>query len=156
MDTSVSPYLQGNYAPVPKEYSVDQSSGGLRVEGDIPAHLVGAFMRNGRSYGSVGRIRMPDRAVMHDLQICGDYVVIFYPPAFTNLEAGLTGGNPFNWHADQPTRSCAISRNGEPVWFEKSSFFSGHFTNGLHANWMPGLTLQSPQGFRQNPASMLL
>jgi len=292
MDLSISPYLQGNYAPVLEEYSLDEGATGLRVEGEIPAGLCGAFMRNGPNiawqpdhyvypadgdgmvhavyfrdgrvhyrnrwvrtagfqveeklgrscYGSVGKIRMPDaetlaaggppsplknlantnivyhggklmalwevgnayelgadlstlgewdyagelrpgdgltahpkicgrtgelvtctqrwdapyytlrimdrtgkqtlskvvempdRAVMHDLQICGDYVVIFYPPAFTNLDAGLTGGNPFIWHGDRPTRICAIPRDGgEPVWFEKSTFFSWHFTNGFQS-----------------------
>ncbi|WP_101757963.1 carotenoid oxygenase family protein [Oceanicoccus sp. KOV_DT_Chl] len=79
-------------------------------------------------------VDMPDRAIMHDLQICGDYVVIFYPPAFTNLEAGMTGGDPFIWNGDQATRICAIPRNGgEPIWFEKSTFFSWHFTNGFQS-----------------------
>ena len=41
------PYLQGNYAPVQEEYSHDEGEGGLRVEGEIPANLVGAYMRNG-------------------------------------------------------------------------------------------------------------
>ena len=44
---SISPYLQGNYAPVLKEHSFDEGEGGLRVEGEIPADLTGAFMRNG-------------------------------------------------------------------------------------------------------------
>jgi carotenoid cleavage dioxygenase len=290
LDLSEFPYLQGNYAPVLEEYSHDEGEDGLRVEGEIPANLVGAYMRNGPNiawqpnhyvypadgdgmvhavyfkdgrvhyrnrwvrtagfnveeklgrscYGSVGRIympdeetlaaggppspmknlantnivyhgdklmalwevgnayqlnadlstvgewdydgalvpgdgltahpkicgrtgelvtctqrwdapfytlrimdksgrqtlsrvvEMPDRAVMHDMQICGDYVVIFYPPAFTNLEAGMTGGDPFIWNGDQPTKICAIPRDGgEPIWFEKSTFFSWHFTNGF-------------------------
>ena len=47
MDLSISPYLQGNYAPVLEEQSLDQGRGGLRVEGEIPSGLLGAFMRNG-------------------------------------------------------------------------------------------------------------
>ncbi|ARN75639.1 carotenoid oxygenase family protein [Oceanicoccus sagamiensis] len=292
IDVSKYPYLQNNYAPVLEEYSFDEGEGGLRVEGEIPEALVGAFMRNGPNiawqpnhyvypadgdgmvhavyfkdgrvhyrnrwvrtegfkveeklgrscYGSVGKIYMPDeetlaaggppsplknlantnivyhgdklmalwevgnayelnsdlstvgewdydgaikpgdgltahpkicgrtgqlvtctqrwdapfytlrimdksgkqilekpidmpdRAVMHDLQICGDYVVIFYPPAFTNLEAGMTGGDPFIWNGDDNTRICAIPRDGgEPIWFEKSTFFSWHFTNGFQS-----------------------
>jgi carotenoid cleavage dioxygenase-like enzyme len=292
LDTSAYPYLQGNYTPVMEENDFDEGAGGLRVEGEIPANLRGAFMRNGPNiawqpnhyvypadgdgmihavyfkdgrvhyrnrwvrtagvqveeklerscYGSVGRIYMPDeetlaaggppsplknlsntnivyhgdklmalwevgsayelahdlstlgewdydgalvpgdgltahpkicgrtgelvtctqrwdapfytlrimdkqgkqilskvvdmpdRAVMHDLQICGDYVVIFYPPAFTDLEAGMTGGDPFIWNGDQPTKICAIPRDGgEPIWFEKSTFFSWHFTNGFQS-----------------------
>ncbi|MGB1141063.1 MAG: carotenoid oxygenase family protein [Halioglobus sp.] len=290
MDLHEFPYLQGNYAPVLEECSFDEGEGGLRVEGEIPHGLTGAFMRNGPNiawqpnhyvypadgdgmvhavyfrdgrvhyrnrwvrtagfqveetlgrscYGSVGRIYMPDeetlaaggppspmknlantnivyhgeklmalwevgnayalnndlstvgewdyygalvpgdgltahpkicgrtgelvtctqrwdapyytlrimdrtgrqtlskvvdmpdRAVMHDMQVCGDYVVIFYPPAFTDLEAAMTGGDPFVWRGDEPTRICAIPRDGgEPVWFEKSTFFSWHFTNGF-------------------------
>lgn len=292
MDVSAYPYLQGNYAPVLEEVDFDEGDQGLRVEGEIPVGLVGAFMRNGPNiawepnhyvypadgdgmvhavyfkdggvhyrnrwvrtagfeveeklgrscYGSVGKmtmpdaetlaaggppgpmknlantnivqhggklmalwevgnayalnddlstigeydydgallpgdgltahpkicgrtgelvtctqrwdapfytlrimnqqgkqtlskvVDMPDRAVMHDLQICGDYVVIFYPPAFTDLEAGMKGGDPFIWRGDEPTRICAIPRNGgEPVWFEKSTFFSFHFTNGFQS-----------------------
>jgi carotenoid cleavage dioxygenase-like enzyme len=292
IDTTAYPYLQDNYAPVLEESSFDEGEGGLRVEGEIPSHLIGAFMRNGPNiawqpnhyvypadgdgmvhavyfkdgrvhyrnrwvrtagfiveeklgrscYGSVGKmylpdeetlaaggspsplknhantniiyhgdklmalwevgnayqlnndlttigewdydgalvdgdgltahpkicgrtgelisctqrwdapfytlrimdktgkqtlskvVEMPNRAVMHDMQICGDYVVIFYPPAFTDLEAGMTGGDPFIWNGDQPTRMCAIPRDGgEPVWFEKSTFFSWHFTNGFQS-----------------------
>lgn len=292
IDSNQYPYLQGNYAPVLEENSFDEGDGGLRVEGNIPEDLLGAFMRNGPNiahqpnhyvypadgdgmvhalyfknggvhyrnrwvrtegfkveeklgrscYGSVGKIYppdqetlsaggppsplknlantnvvyhggklmalweagnayqlkhdlstvgewdydgalvagdgltahpkicgrtgelitctqrwdapfytlrimdtqgrqrlaktvdMPDRAVMHDMQICGDYVVIFYPPAFTNLEAGISGGNPFIWNGDQPTRICAIPRDGgEPIWFEKSTFFSWHFCNGFQS-----------------------
>ena len=36
MDLSISPYLQGSYAPVLEEYDFDQGAGGLRVEGEIP------------------------------------------------------------------------------------------------------------------------
>ncbi|MEM1113962.1 MAG: carotenoid oxygenase family protein [Pseudomonadota bacterium] len=45
MDLSDFPYLQGNYAPVSEES--DFGPGELRVEGEIPANLVGAFMRDG-------------------------------------------------------------------------------------------------------------
>ena len=45
MDLSAFPYLQGNYAPVEEEYDYDHSQ--LRVEGEIPKNLVGAFMRDG-------------------------------------------------------------------------------------------------------------
>ena len=45
MDLSAFPYLQGNYAPVDKES--DFSHDELRIEGEIPKQLVGAFMRDG-------------------------------------------------------------------------------------------------------------
>ncbi len=45
MDLSAFPYLQGNYAPVDKES--DFSHEQLRIEGEIPKQLVGAFMRDG-------------------------------------------------------------------------------------------------------------
>ncbi len=47
MDLSISPYLQGTYAPVLEEYDFGQGAGGLRVDGEIPENLRGAFMRNG-------------------------------------------------------------------------------------------------------------
>ena len=46
MDLSAFPYLQGNYAPVDTESDFDEQNG-LRIEGEIPANLVGAFMRDG-------------------------------------------------------------------------------------------------------------
>lgn len=45
MDLSAFPYLQGNYAPIDEERDFDESQ--LRVEGEIPASLVGAYMRDG-------------------------------------------------------------------------------------------------------------
>ncbi len=45
MDLSAFPYLQGNYAPIDEERDFDESQ--LRVEGEVPVNLVGAFMRDG-------------------------------------------------------------------------------------------------------------
>ena len=45
MDLSAFPYLQGNYAPIDEERDFDESQ--LRIEGRVPARLVGAFMRDG-------------------------------------------------------------------------------------------------------------
>jgi len=45
MDLSAFPYLQGNYAPVEEESSFGPDE--LRIEGEIPEKLIGAFMRDG-------------------------------------------------------------------------------------------------------------
>ncbi len=45
MDLSAFPYLQGNYAPVEQERDIDESQ--LRIEGTVPANLLGAYMRDG-------------------------------------------------------------------------------------------------------------
>ena len=45
MDLSAFPYLQGNYAPVDEERDLGAEQ--LRVEGEIPKSLQGAFMRDG-------------------------------------------------------------------------------------------------------------
>jgi carotenoid cleavage dioxygenase len=45
MDLSAFPYLQGNYAPVSVESDFGPDE--LRVEGEIPKQLLGAFMRDG-------------------------------------------------------------------------------------------------------------
>ena len=45
MDLSAFPYLQGNYAPVAEERDLDETQ--LRVEGTVPAKLLGAYMRDG-------------------------------------------------------------------------------------------------------------
>ncbi|MCP4467156.1 MAG: hypothetical protein GY813_10455, partial [Halieaceae bacterium] len=47
IDLSISPYLQSNYAPVLEECEWDEGERGLRVEGNIPQNLIGAYMRNG-------------------------------------------------------------------------------------------------------------
>jgi len=45
MDLSAYQYLQGNYAPVDAERDFGEDQ--LRVEGQVPAKLAGAFMRDG-------------------------------------------------------------------------------------------------------------
>jgi len=45
MDLSAFPYLQGNYAPVSEERDVGEAE--LEIEGEVPAQLVGAYMRDG-------------------------------------------------------------------------------------------------------------
>jgi carotenoid cleavage dioxygenase-like enzyme len=45
MDLSAFPYLQGNYAPVDEERDLDESQ--LRIEGEVPTSLLGAYMRDG-------------------------------------------------------------------------------------------------------------
>ncbi len=45
MDLSAFPYLQGNYAPIDEERDFSEEQ--LRIEGEIPTKLVGAFMRDG-------------------------------------------------------------------------------------------------------------
>lgn len=45
MDLSAFPYLQGNYAPVSEERDLGEDQ--LRVEGEVPRSLRGAYMRDG-------------------------------------------------------------------------------------------------------------
>ena len=45
MDLSAFPYLQNNYAPVEEERDLAEDQ--LRVEGEVPRKLVGAYMRDG-------------------------------------------------------------------------------------------------------------
>ena len=45
MDLSAYPYLQGNYAPVAEERDLAENQ--LRVEGQVPRKLAGAYMRDG-------------------------------------------------------------------------------------------------------------
>ena len=45
MDLSAFPYLQGNYAPIDEERDFNEDQ--LRIEGEVPSNLVGAFMRDG-------------------------------------------------------------------------------------------------------------
>ena len=45
MDLTAYQYLQGNYAPVDEERDFVEDQ--LTVEGEVPANLSGAFMRDG-------------------------------------------------------------------------------------------------------------
>jgi carotenoid cleavage dioxygenase len=77
-------------------------------------------------------VPMPRKAIIHDLQLCGDYVVIFYPPAYHDLNKALKGEDPFLWEPQTPAKIIAIPRNGGDIlWFETPAFFSWHFCNGF-------------------------
>ena len=45
MDLSAFPYLQGNYAPVSEERDLSEKQ--LKIEGEFPVSLTGAYMRDG-------------------------------------------------------------------------------------------------------------
>lgn len=119
-----------------------------------PYFTVQIFDKHGKHKRAIP-IDMPERAIIHDMQICGDYIVVFYPPAYSDLEAGMKGGDPFKWMADRPMKIVAVHRDGgEPIWFEAPNFFSWHFCNGFQSGdklivdyiWMQSLPMSQTLG----------
>ena len=93
--------------------------------------------------------------MIHDIQLCGDYIVGLFAPAFPDIEAAMRGENPFIWEAHRPTRIFAVHREGgEPVWFEAPTFFSWHFCNGFQSGnklyvdyiWMNSMPVSNDLG----------
>ena len=92
---------------------------------------------NLRIYNKQGRhikaipVDLEHKQIVHDLQLAGNYIIIFVAPAYHNVEASLAGENPFQWHGDESTRILAVHRDtGEIIRFEAPAFFSWHFCNG--------------------------
>lgn len=99
-----------------------------------PYFTVQIFDKHGRHKRSIPIHGMHRRGIVHDMQLCGDYIVVFYAPAFSDPEAAMTGGNPFIWEGDRPMRIFAVHRDGgDPIWFEAPTFFSWHFCNGFQS-----------------------
>ncbi len=104
------------------------------TQGWAPPYLSAQiFDRDGQHLRAIP-VEMPEKVVIHDLQITENYIIFFCCPAFADLEAAMQGGDPFRWDGSQPTRIAAVPRAGGPVrWFDKEAFFSWHFCNGYEA-----------------------
>ncbi len=99
-----------------------------RTDGDY--FTLQIFDRDGKPVKAIP-VPMAEKTIIHDLQICGDWVVIFYPPGYHSPEDAMAGKDPFRWEADKPAKVIAIKRDGtEIVEFETPAFFSWHFCNG--------------------------
>lgn len=104
-------------------------------------------------------------SLIHDIQLAGNYIVLFVAPAYVDLQAAMSGGDPFRWEAQESSKVVAIPRNGgEPIWFETQSFFSWHFCNGYQRNntlvldyiWIDSLPFaqQMDTGVERQPRNM--
>ncbi|WP_101757407.1 carotenoid oxygenase family protein [Oceanicoccus sp. KOV_DT_Chl] len=120
-----------------------------------PYFTVQIFDKSGRHKRSIPIHGMHRRAMIHDMQICGDYIVGFFAPAFPDIEAAMRGENPFVWEADRATRIFVVHREaGEPLWFEAPTFFSWHFCNGFQSGenlyidyvWMDSMPVSNDLG----------
>ena len=97
---------------------------------DEPYFTLQIFDKHGKP-AKAFEVPMPRKAIIHDLQICGDHVVIFYPPAYHDMASAMAGKDPFCWEPETPAKIAAIHRDsGEITWFETPAFFSWHFCNG--------------------------
>ena len=63
MDSCEFPYVQGNYAPVLDESTLDEGAGGLRVEGRVLQNHSGAFGAPGYSERCCNRTWAPGKGV---------------------------------------------------------------------------------------------
>ena len=120
-----------------------------------PYLTIQIFDKAGRHKRSIPIYGMHRRAMIHDIQLCGDYIVGLFAPAFPDIEAAMRGENPFVWEAERPTRIFAVHRDGgEPIWFEAPTFFSWHFCNGFHSGnklyvdyiWMDSMPVSNDLG----------
>jgi carotenoid cleavage dioxygenase len=120
-----------------------------------PYFTVQIFDKHGKHKRSIPIHGMHRRAMIHDMQICGDYIVGFFAPAFPDLEAAMRGDNPFVWEGDRPMRIFVVHRDGgEPQWFETPTFFSWHFCNGFQSGsklyidyiWMDSMPVSNDLG----------
>ncbi|AQQ68132.1 hypothetical protein Mag101_11170 [Microbulbifer agarilyticus] len=120
-----------------------------------PYFTVQIFDKSGAHKRSIPIHGMHRRAMVHDMQICGDYIVGFFAPAFPDIEAAMKGKNPFVWEGDRATRIFVVHRDGgEPQWFEAPTFFSWHFCNGFQSGqklyidyvWMKSMPVSNDLG----------
>ncbi|MFV8783143.1 carotenoid oxygenase family protein [Microbulbifer sp. SA54] len=99
---------------------------------DSPNYWVQIFDKHVRHKKTIP-VAFDRKAIIHDLQITENYVLIFHAPAFHDVTRAMRGENPFSWEADLGTRILAIPRNGSDpiITFETDAFFSWHFCNGF-------------------------
>lgn len=120
-----------------------------------PNYWLQVFDRNAKHKLTIP-IEFERKAIIHDLQITQNYVIIFYAPAFHSLEKAMKGEDPFTWEAAQGTKIIAIHRDGsgDNLVFETESFFSWHFCNGYEQDgkiiidyvWIDSMPFAQAQG----------
>lgn len=100
---------------------------------DDPLYTLRFIDKDGRLQRSL-RVDIPEKAIIHDLQITQNYVVIFYPPAFHSMEKAMRGEDPFVWRPEDGARVLVVPRDGSAVrQFETGPFFSWHFCNAFES-----------------------
>jgi carotenoid cleavage dioxygenase-like enzyme len=98
---------------------------------DEPFFTLQIIDKNGEPAKTIP-VPMEEKVIIHDLQLAGDYVVIFVPPAYHDIESAIKGEDPFRWEPEKGARVAAIHRDtGEVTWFDTDAFFSWHFCNGF-------------------------
>lgn len=100
---------------------------------DEPLYSVQIIDKNGKQIRKIP-VDMPEKAIIHDLQITDKYVIIFYPPAHHSIEKAMKGEDPFVWKPENGAKVIVIPRDGgKPIHFETGAFFSWHFCNGFES-----------------------
>lgn len=98
---------------------------------DDPLYSVQIIDKNGKQIRKIP-VAIADKAIIHDLQITDNYVIIFYPPAFHSIEKAMKGEDPFDWRPQEGAKVIVIPRDGgAQMTFETGAFFSWHFCNGF-------------------------
>jgi carotenoid cleavage dioxygenase len=100
---------------------------------DDPLYTLRFIDRDGHLRQSI-RVDIPDKAIIHDLQITENHVVIFYPPAFHSVAKAMRGEDPFEWRPQDGARIFVVRRDGGGARvFETGPFFSWHFCNAFES-----------------------
>jgi len=99
---------------------------------DSPVYNIQVIDKEGEHKQTIP-VHFERRAIVHDLQITENYVIIFYAPGFHSAEKAMRGENPFSWEPELGTKILVVPRNGvdEIVTYETDAFFSWHFCNGF-------------------------
>lgn len=99
---------------------------------DSPNYWVQIFDRHARHKRTIP-VQFERKGIIHDLQITENHIVIFYAPAFHDVNRAMRGEDPFSWEPEQGTKILVIPRDGrgEIVTYETGAFFSWHFCNGF-------------------------
>ena len=99
---------------------------------DSPNYWVQIFDRHARHKQTIP-VQFERKGIIHDLQITENHVVIFYAPAFHDVERAMRGEDPFSWEPEKGTKILVIPRDGqgEIITYETEAFFSWHFCNGF-------------------------
>jgi len=98
---------------------------------EAPFFTVKIVDKHGKIVNSIP-VDLPAKAIIHDLQITENYIIIFNSPGFHDMEKAKRGEDPFTWEPEKGAQVIAIPRQGgDPIWFETEAFFSWHFCNGF-------------------------
>jgi carotenoid cleavage dioxygenase len=74
-------------------------------------------------------------AMIHDMAVTEQYVVLVVAPMYFDLAAAMSGGSMLAWRPEDGTRIALVPRDGGPVrWFHDEAFWVWHTANAHEEN----------------------